>query len=88
VMNDPSKCKHDFRRVYPRHITQQAQTDPRERVLYVLCCNCGKSPIYFSRLGQELPKSTIPKSDWPDDLEITMVYNDREEGPSVEFRRR
>lgn len=88
-MNDPEHCQHDFRRVFPRHVTAQMPTTPGEEVLAVLCCGCGKSPIYFERLGVENRPETIrPTGDWPDELKITDYEWGRDEGPAVNFRER
>lgn len=83
----PDECDpHDFRRVFARHITGQDPTDPKgEGVLFVICCHCGKSPIFFTHLGQTLPLRSSPRGDWPDELQITEYEWDRGEGPSVTF---
>lgn len=87
-MNDPSKCEHDFRMVFPRHITQQVPTG-EEKVLFVVCSGCGKSPIYFTQLrGLELPVVRPSGLEWPEHLVITDYEWDRGDGPSVEFRMR
>lgn len=83
-MNSPDDCEHDFRLVFPHHVTDQQPTGG-ERVMFVLCCGCGRSPIYFEQLGRELPRDTRAKGGWPPELRITNLYWDRGEGPSVEF---
>ena len=89
-MNDPERCQHDFKRVFPRHVTAQAPTKPGgEAVLAVLCCGCGKSPIYFEQLGAgNRPESIRPSGDWPDHLQITDYEWGRDIGPAVQFRSR
>jgi hypothetical protein len=86
-VNDPESCQHDFKRVFPRHVTAQAPTRPEEKVLAVLCSGCGKSPIYFEQLGSKnRPLSIRPTGSWPENLQITDYEWGRDTGPAVKFR--
>lgn len=90
-MESPDACAHDFKRVFPRHVTQQEPTNPGgEKVLAVLCSGCGKSPIFFETIAnsKNRPETIRPSGDWPDDLLITDYEWGSEGGPSVEFRER
>jgi hypothetical protein len=91
-VNDPDTCQHDFKRVFPRHVTGQVPTSPGgEQVLAVVCCGCGKSPLYFDTLryqGRNRPETILPSGDWPEHLVITDYEWGNDFGPSVEFRER
>lgn len=89
-MNDPEHCQHDFKRVFPRHVTAQMPTKPGgENVLAVICAGCGKSPLFFEQLGAtNRPETIRPTGDWPDDLQITDYEWGRDIGPAVKFRPR
>lgn len=69
--------QHDFRRLYPRHVMDLAQTGPEDRLGYV-CCDCGLGPGYMMKRGR---RGRIWRSvyrdyagaflEWPDDKRIT-----------------
>lgn len=88
-MNDPDTCQHDFKRVFPRHVTGQAKTGA-EAVLAVICCGCGKSPIFFEVIAnsKNRPLTIRPTGDWPDHLLVTDYEWGHGSGPSLEFRER
>lgn len=86
-MNNPKTCEHDFRIVFPRHVTGEAQTSSWEDVLCVVCCGCGKSPIYFGVAEAARFRIRVGGREWPTELKITDYYWDSELGPSVAFAR-
>lgn len=97
-MNDPEVCEHDWRRVYPADIMREIDPTKPSFVVAVLCCRCGKSPLWvltttMVRQGAEemlgIPDTTPANDasgDWPASLRITAYYWDEAEGPSVEFQ--
>lgn len=64
-------------------------TEENEPVMFVLCAECGKSPLFFATnelLAKTLRSSPrLVQGDWPDNLKITDYEWDRIEGPSVRF---
>lgn len=88
-MASVSPCPpHDWRRIYPRHITRQVQTDPTESVLFIVCCRCGRSPLYSGTREEwrdYYRSSAGAFPDWPEDKRITGYEWDQDDGPSVTF---
>lgn len=88
-MEDPDACQHDFRRLYPRHVTGQVKTDPDEQVLAVLCCRCGCSPLRFMRNQEwrEIRRGNAGAfEEWPESLRVTdYEWASGAGGPRVKF---
>lgn len=80
-MNDPSKCEHDWRRVFPSDINPEWRDN---RVVAVLCCGCGVSPVRMIGVHAMAAGAYRVNGDWPSDHRITGFY-EGERGPSVEF---
>lgn len=86
-------AKHDFRRLFPRHVVGLARTG-EEDVLGYVCCECGLGPGYMMPRGRRgrvwrgiYRDNAGAFAEWPEDKRITNFEIDNSKRTPLLFVR-